>query len=366
MLVVDDSVVMRQLLVRLIGDEPDFEVAGIAADGRTALAKVESCAPGIVTLDVEMPGMGGLDVLSAICHLHPGLPVVMLSSATQTGAVQTVEALSRGAVGCCPKPTGATGAAATLEILRGQLLPLLRSLGRPGPAPRSTPVGVPRVTGMLQTAPLPPRRPAPRLVLIGSSTGGPHALHQILPRLPATLPVPVVVVQHMPALFTAPLANRLNETCALAVREAVDGEPLMNGTVYLAPGGRHLKLVPTPSGIRIRLDDGPPENSCRPAVDVLFRSAAPLFGPAVLGVILTGMGQDGLLGATELDRAGVELLVQDQASSVVWGMPGAIVRSGLPHSIVPLAGLAEAIADRLRVGCSNLCRPLSKPTSFGG
>jgi len=348
-LVVDDSVVMRQLLVRLIGDEPDFEVAGIAADGRAALAKIESCAPGIVTLDVEMPGMGGLDVLSAICHLHPSLPVVMLSSATQTGAVQTVEALSRGAVGCCSKPAGAAGAAATLEILRGQLLPILRSLGRPGPVLRPAgppqPIGIPRATGM----PPPPRRPAPRLVLIGTSTGGPHALHQILTRLPATLPAPVVIVQHMPALFTAPLANRLNETCALAVREATDGELLTNGTVYLAPGGRHLKLAPSPSGVRIRLDDGPPENSCRPAVDVLFRSAAPLFGSAALGVVLTGMGQDGLLGAAELHGAGVELLVQDQASSVVWGMPGAIVRTGLPHSIVPLADLAKAIADRLRV-----------------
>jgi two-component system chemotaxis response regulator CheB len=152
----------------------------------------------------------------------------------------------------------------------------------------------------------------------------------------------------MPAQFTAPLANRLNELCALSVREAVDGEPLTNGTVYLAPGGRHLKLAQSTSGVLLRLDDGPPENSCRPAVDVLFRSAAPLYGPAALGVILTGMGQDGLLGATELHRVGVELLVQDQASCVVWGMPGAIARSGLPHSIVPLANIAEAITDRLR------------------
>lgn len=340
-LIVDDSVVMRQLLVRLISDEPDLEVAGIAADGRAALAKIESCAPGIVTLDVEMPGMGGLDVLSAICHLHPGLPVVMLSSATQIGAVQTVEALSRGAVGCCPKPAGAGSATATLDVLRTQLLPLLRSLGSPSSTPGST--RLPRPIAVHQPAPH-----TPRIVLIGTSTGGPHALHQILPRLPATLPAPVVIVQHMPAQFTAPLANRLNELCALSVREAVDGEPLTNGTVYLAPGGRHLKLAQATSGVLLRLDDGPPENSCRPAVDVLFRSAAPLYGPAALGVILTGMGQDGLLGATELHRVGVELLVQDQASCVVWGMPGAIARSGLPHSIVPLANIAEAITDRLR------------------
>jgi two-component system chemotaxis response regulator CheB len=267
----------------------------------------------------------------------------MYSTLTERGALVTLDALTLGAVDYATKPTGATDREAAAQQVREQLLPLVKLWGRrrlprrtepPAPAPRPT---------VLPTI----RKPVD-LVAIGVSTGGPDALTALLPRLPGNLPVPVVIVQHMPPVFTAMLAQRLDRRCELTVTEVTDPGPAEPGHVYLAPGGRHLAVQLRGGRLVLELNDDAPENSCRPAVDVLFRSAAAATDGRMLAAVLTGMGQDGLAGAEVVRRAGAEVIVQDEATSVVWSMPGVIARAGLASAVLPLAGVADAIAGRVR------------------
>jgi two-component system chemotaxis response regulator CheB len=272
----------------------------------------------------------------------------MFSTLTERGATATLDALSAGANDYVTKPANVGSVSQSMESVRQQLIPKIKALlGRPitpGPARAAAPVPPPRPAAP-RTG---PAKPAAVLV-IGSSTGGPEALARVIPALPATLPVPVLVVQHMPPVFTRQFAQRLDRLSALRVVEAADGTPLLPGTVHLAPGDYHLVLRGTARGLATALNQAPPENFCRPAVDPLFRSAVEAFDGAVLAVVLTGMGSDGRAGAADIRAAGGHVVVQDQATSVVWGMPGAIATAGLADEILPLDRIAETIVRSIPV-----------------
>jgi two-component system chemotaxis response regulator CheB len=334
-------------------------VAGTLVDGQQAVEQIPELRPDVVVLDVEMPRLDGLETLAALHQSCPGLPVVMYSSLTERGAAVTLEALARGAVDYATKPSATTSREEAEARLRRDLLPLVRLWGRIGRARRlggrasTSGLEVSQPASPPPSAPQPPpasrarRPPRPEVVLVGVSTGGPSALAALLPALPARLGLPVLVVQHMPAIFTRLLAERLDRSAPLRVREALDGEPLEPGTVLIAPGGQHLAVARRDGQVVAACLDDPPEHFCRPAVDVLFRTAAAVYGPGALAVVLTGMGNDGLAGAQAIVRAGGAVLAQDEASSVVWGMPGAVVRAGLAEAVLPLAELAPAVAARV-------------------
>ena len=355
-LVVDDSVVVRRLVARVLEADPAVEVVGSAANGRIALAKIAQLAPDVVTLDIEMPELDGLATLAELRPRWPRLPVIMFSTLTERGAEATLEALSLGASDYVTKPTGLHNPAEAMAAVQAELVPRIKALhGRrllsrmphsPAPTVEVKPA-LPAVKA--------PARPADAridVVAIGVSTGGPNALADLLPALPGTLPVPIVIVQHMPPVFTRMLANRLNGRCALKVIEAEGGELLIPGRVHIAAGGQHLALVRQGTSVVTVATDDPPENSCRPAVDVLFRSVANLYGSGALSVVLTGMGQDGLRGAEAIRVAGGQVLAQDEASSVVWGMPGFVARAGLADAVLPLDALAAEIGRRVAAGRS--------------
>ena len=356
-LVVDDSVVVRRLVTRVLEGDPDIEVVGAAANGRIALAKIAQLEPDVVTLDIEMPELDGLATLAELRPRWPRLPVIMFSTLTERGAEATLEALSLGASDYVTKPTGLHNPAEAMAAVQAELVPRIKALhGRRllSRMPRS-----PAPTAEAPSPPAPavkaPVRPVDAridVVAIGVSTGGPNALAELLPALPGTLPVPIVIVQHMPPVFTRMLANRLNGRCDLKVIEAEGGELLIPGRVHIAAGGQHLALVRQGTSVVTVATDDPPENSCRPAVDVLFRSVAALYGPSVLSVVLTGMGQDGLRGAEAIRVAGGQVLAQDEASSVVWGMPGFVARAGLADAVLPLDAIAAEISRRVAVGRS--------------
>ena len=346
-LVVDDAVVMRRLLSKVLEEDDEITVV-TAANGRIGLAKLVQNSPDAVVLDIEMPELDGLGTLRELRKTHPNLPVIMFSTLTERGASATLEAMSLGASDYVTKPANVGSVNESMERVRAELIPKLRALcGRRRPDP--TIATAPRPTA--PPRPAPARPTAPRqpvdIVAIGSSTGGPNALHEVIAALPGTLQVPVVITQHMPPVFTRLLAERLDATCALEVREAAGGEVLRPGTVWIAPGDRHLVVRRSGSEVELALDDGPPENSCRPSVDVMFRSVARAFGGRSLAVVLTGMGADGQRGAEVLREAGTEIVAQDEATSVVWGMPGSVVRAGLADEIVPLDGVAELITKRV-------------------
>ncbi len=354
-LVVDDAVVVRKLVTDVLAADPDIEVAGIAANGRIALQKIAQLAPDIVTLDIEMPEMDGLETIREIRKTWPKLPVIMFSTLTERGATATLEALSRGASDYVTKPANVGSVLAAQRQVRDDLIPKIKAfcegvvqtprepLQRVAPVVRNTPLYVPAVnTG-------PPRLPV-GLLVIGSSTGGPNALAAIIPQLVAEFPVPVVIVQHMPPVFTRLLAERLMATSKLKVYEATDGARPVPGTVFIAQGNHHLVFKREDNVLSLHLTQDAPEHSCRPAVDVTFRSAAALFGSRVLGVMLTGMGQDGVIGSAAIREAGGQVVVQDEATSVVWGMPGNVARAGLANAIVPLDGIVSEIAQRVDAG----------------
>jgi two-component system chemotaxis response regulator CheB len=304
-----------------------------------------------------MPELDGLDTLPLLRKDYPKLPVIMFSTLTERGAVATLDALARGATDYVGKPANVGSVAAAMEAVRAQLVPRIKALCPFNPASsgpsRPTPL-VPR-TGPPQPVNRLPRRF--ELVLIGASTGGPQAVAAVVGSLPATFPTPIVVVQHMPPVFTRHLAQRLNQQSALEVREARGGEMLRAGQVLIAPGDFHLEVVRRGTGLQAQLQQGPPENSCRPAVDVLFRSAASALGAGCLGVVLTGMGQDGMRGAEHIVHAGGLVLAQDEASSVVWGMPRAVAEAGLAGQILPLSSISSellrhvAVARRAALTC---------------
>ncbi|WP_436698131.1 protein-glutamate methylesterase/protein-glutamine glutaminase [Nocardioides sp. BYT-33-1] len=341
-LVVDDSALVRRLVTTALRQASDIEVAGVAADGLEAVRMVDELRPDVVTLDIEMPHLDGLGALSRIRERHARLPVIMFSTLTERGAAATLDALSRGASDYVTKPSNTGQIADGIAAIRDQLVPRVRALAglrklTPGP---SVPVVRRERTG--------PAPAAVSAVVIGCSTGGPDALARLLPALPPDLGVPVLVVQHMPPVFTSLLAQRLDRLAALSVREAADGDPVRAGEVLIAPGDHHLRLRRSALGVRAGLDQGPQENFCRPAVDVLFRSAAEAYGAGALAVVLTGMGQDGLAGARELAGTGARIVVQDEDSSVVWGMPGAVAGAGLADDVLSLEHLAGRITATVR------------------
>jgi two-component system chemotaxis response regulator CheB len=352
-LIVDDAVVMRRLVSSVLEQDPDLEVAGVAANGRLALAKIPQCNPDVVTLDVEMPEMDGLETVSHIRKLYPKLPIIMFSTLTRRGAAQTLDALARGATDYVAKPANVGSVSDAIERLREELIPKIKAHCRSAAAVLSE--SQPALAALRRLPPL-AASALTRLrtgnygpaLAIGTSTGGPNALNLLIPALPADLGVPVLIVQHMPPVFTAMLAERLNSCSAIRVHEAAHGQRIEAGHAYIAPGGKHLEVASSKGDVVAQLHEGAPENSCRPAVDVLFRSVAAVYGAGSLAVVLTGMGQDGLRGSEALREAGGRVLVQDQKSSVVWGMPGSVARAGLADEIVELENMARAIRADLK------------------
>ena len=325
MLLVDDAVVVRKALSTAIGQDPALEVAATAVNGRVGLAKFQSSQPDIVLLDIEMPEMDGLETVRELRKIDRRVPIIMFSSLTERGAAVTLEALALGATDYVTKPSNIDGAA-TLEAITRELIPKIRALCHlPGERVSSEP----RATAAPRLFPPVPRLVLPvQIVVIGVSTGGPDALARLLPSLPAQFPVPLLIAQHMPAIFTTMLASRLASKSALPVRECSSGEPLQPGCAVIAPGDFHMVLQRGEGEPRLVTHQGPRENFCRPSVDVLFRSVAAIYGGRTLAVILTGMGQDGLKGCEMLRTQGARIYVQDEDSSVVWGMPGFVAKAG--------------------------------------
>ena len=379
-LVVDDSVVIRRLLSDVLAEDDRIEVVGTAANGKVALAKVPQVNPDLITLDVEMPVMDGLTTLRELRTLHPRLPVIMFSTLTERGAQVTLDALEAGASDYVAKPANVGSVTASMAAVRAQLVPKVVALcSRVAPAPPPTttrpatagtgsagPAGAVGPIGGRPPAPRPARPRKVEVLAIGASTGGPDALSTVLAALPATLPVPVVVVQHMPPVFTRQFADRLDSRCALRVSEAAPQTRLTPGHVLIAPGDYHLRVRAAAGSVTAHLDQGTPENYCRPAVDVLFRSVVEVYGGNVLGVVLTGMGADGARASAQIVEAGGEVIVQDQATSVVWGMPGAVAAAGLASAQLPLPQVAPAIVSRLAVGRSSTSTPSARPTLLQG
>lgn len=349
-LVVDDSATIRSLLTTTLGADPDLRVVGTAIHGRMAVEMVAASPPDIVLLDVEMPVLDGLGALREIRRLQPKLPVLMFSSLTERGAKATLDALLAGANDYAAKPAGLEAGEVTARI-RTEVIAKIKALVPRGGGFHEESVAA--VAGSPATAvprrfAAPSRREPVQGVVIGVSTGGPTALAEVLPAFAAGARVPVLIVQHMPAFFTAQLAERLTKLSGATVREAQDGAPLRPGDILLAPGGRHLAVAGDGRAARVRLTDEAPENSCRPAADVLFRTAAKVWGAGTLGVVLTGMGRDGLAGSRAIVAAGGEVIAQDEFTSVVWGMPGEVVRAGLADAVLPLAQIGVDVALRLR------------------
>lgn len=344
--IVDDSAVIRRLLGEVLSSEPGIEVAGTAGNGAVALSQVANIKPDLITLDVDMPVMDGLETVAELRKLYPRLPVIMFSRLTERGATATLDALARGASDYVSKPSGAGSLDLARERVRAELVPKIRVLcarGRAVPQPRPAVAVAPSQQARID------------IVAIGSSTGGPNALVELIPGIPESFPVPIVIVQHMPPLFTRLMAERMRSQANLAVREGEDGARVEGGQVWIAPGGHHMAVVRKGPHALLALTEDPPENSCRPAVDVLFRSVAQAFGAHVLAVVLTGMGSDGTRGAKTIRDAGGEVFIQDQASSVVWGMPGSVAAAGLANNICPLDRMAAEITGRvmLRRGSRN-------------
>jgi len=363
-MIVDDSLVVRRLVEDSLHEVPGIAVVGTAANGKIALAKLDELQPDVVTLDVEMPELDGLATLKRLKRQRPKTHVIMFSSLTGPSAASTLEALASGASDYVQKPTGTGGMNATRERIRGELVPKIRALCTaagggvvsPGPGLRPLLASPPRMmSGLIPrsvTVPLPilaaPVTPS-GMVVIGVSTGGPAALHALLSELPANLGAPVLIVQHMPAAFSGLLAKRLAGVSRVPVLEAVHGTVIAPGKVWLAPGDHHLAIARRGAQLVLEISQGPPEHSCRPSVDVLFRSVAAEVGARCVAVVLTGMGQDGLDGCKQIHAAGGTVLVQDAASSVVWGMPGAVARAGLADRVVPLAEMPAAITHAVSI-----------------
>jgi two-component system chemotaxis response regulator CheB len=349
-LVVDDSAVMRKLLSALLSRDPEVEVVATALDGAVALRKVAQLRPDVVTLDLEMPGMDGIDVLREIMRRSP-VPVVVVSAHTQRGAAASVTAMALGAVDVVAKPRHSAGAG--LEAMAVELLAKLKAVaGRKWRRPPA--MSSPR------RSPGPASGLARQVVAIGVSTGGPAALSYLLPRLPADLKAAVVVVQHMPeGGFTEMLARRLSQGCGLDVREARDGDALRDGQVLVAPGGRHLRVRRRPQGALALVGGGEPVSGHRPSADVLFHSVAEEFGPRGMGVLLTGMGEDGAAGLQEIRAAFGRTLAQDEESSVVFGMPRAAIARGAVEQILSLEKIPDAIVSAV----DGWARAADRPTA---
>jgi two-component system, chemotaxis family, protein-glutamate methylesterase/glutaminase len=362
--VVDDSVVFRRVVSEALERIPGVQVVATASNGRQAVQRVLELKPDLVSLDIEMPELDGLQVLEALRDARCDAGVIVLSGLTARASSLTVKALERGAFDFITKPAADSieqSRELVLEALRPrvnafarrrEIQALLRKPGTPAPAPKP-PELKPQPT---PPAPEPAARAMPGrkpdMVLIGVSTGGPKALAQLLPGIPQNLGVPILIVQHMPPMFTASLAESLAPKCRIRVREARAGETLEANTAYIAPGGRQMRIVKGEGPGVIQVTDDPPENNCRPAVDYLFRSVANHCPGRAMAVILTGMGSDGVLGLRLLKRHGCHVIAQDEASCVVYGMPRAAVEAGVVDTVLPLDQIAVRIAAQVRGGLS--------------
>lgn len=367
-MLIDDSAVVRGLLTRSLESNPDIRIVGSCPNGEAGVNMVTRAEPDVIILDVEMPIMDGLTALPKLLALRPQARVVMCSSLTEKGAAITMKAMQLGAVECIAKPSSNSVPGAGSEFQR-QLVEIVRGLGaaarrtRPtaipaqpaspaAPAPaRTTGSGDPLIAAIqkgpksfsLRNNPL-DYKGKPALIAIGSSTGGPQALFEVMKSLKG-LDVPMILTQHMPATFTKILAQHIEQQSGIPSCEGAEGMRLEKGRLYVAPGGLHMELAEKDGGAIIHLSDAPPENFCKPAVDPMMRSAVKIYGRKVLGVILTGMGQDGLVGGRALTEAGGRLVAQDEASSVVWGMPGAVAMAGLCSAVLPLKDLGPWVRN---------------------
>lgn len=361
-LIVDDSIVYRKLLESTIGKFPQVEVMGKASDGELALKKMELEQPDLVLLDVFMPGMNGLEVLKVVRKKYPEVSVVVISGMTKEYANLTVESLENGALDFLEKPQEESFEA-NQGVLERELKRILRLMDMRNtnagniknvPEKESTPTGR---TGNPFNISNGTARPF-NLIAIGSSTGGPQALAQLIPSLPADVGCPVVLVQHMPAMFTASLASNLARKSKITVREGIQGQVLNNNEVVIAPGGKHMKVVmdPETGGFKVKLTDEEPVNSCRPAVDVLFKSIAQIPKINVMSIILTGMGEDGAAGVAELKKNGAYSIAEAESSCVVYGMPKKIVDDGLADAVIPIHRIAHKINSLMKGGpCRTHC-----------
>jgi two-component system, chemotaxis family, protein-glutamate methylesterase/glutaminase len=350
-LVVDDSAFMRFAVTRYLEADPEIAVVGSARDGLDALTKIPALRPDVVTLDVEMPRLDGLATLKRIMAECP-LPVVMLSSLTQRGARTTVQALMRGAVDFVTKPAVSGDIESVMEELIGKV-----KMAANGCSVESQRPVIPFEPAVVEST-TSPDKPGPRpfhlgdpVLVIGASTGGPRAVHRVLSDLAGDLPAAVVVVQHMPAGFTRSLAQRLNETCAISVQEAVPGDRLARGLVLLAPGDYHLRFE---GRHQVVLDQGPRRHHVRPAVDVAMESAAKQHGATVVGAILTGMGCDGTAGCRSIKEAGGRIVAEDESTSVVFGMPRSVIEAGLADHVAPLPNIGALLTNLVTNGRSGL------------
>jgi two-component system chemotaxis response regulator CheB len=349
-LIVDDAVVIRKALSDALSRDPDLEVVGTASNGRLALGKLQTLRPDVILLDIEMPEMNGLETIPEIRKLLPFIPIIMFSTLTERGAEATLDALALGATDYVTKPSN-TDLGQMSEGINSELIPKIRSLCHISGSVRTPLAGASTPARKeqhveIRTRPLSPLTVLPGIIAIGVSTGGPDALAKLLPALPAGFPLPVVVAQHMPPIFTTLLAKRLATKCSMPVLECQPGALLEPGCIWIAPGDYHMVVKEEGGLIRLHTHQGPRENFCRPSVDVLFRSVAEVFGAKSLGVILTGMGQDGLKGCEALCEQDANVIVQDEATSVVWGMPGFVARAGLAEKILPLDRIASEIIRR--------------------
>jgi two-component system chemotaxis response regulator CheB len=349
-MVVDDSALYRQLIRNVLRDVPGVEVVGMAQSGQEVLDQIDRLAPDLLTLDVRMPGMDGIDVLRELKKRRSPTRAIMVSSLTANGAQVTMDALLEGAFDFILKP-GLPDATANRQALLDALSEKIRIFrgSQAGRAIRRATLPAPRLS--TPPKPSPPRTTAVcDAVAIGTSTGGPMALREVLSRLPGDFPVPVLIVQHMPAQYTHSLAQRLNENSPLEVVEACDGMTLEPGWAFLAPGGRHMKVVQRGARNKIQLTDDPPENSCRPSVDYLFRSAAEVFGGRVVAAVMTGMGRDGTEGCRTLKARGAYVIAQHPEGCVVYGMPKAVIEEELADRVVPLHEMAAALVHLVGTG----------------
>ncbi|MFN8573769.1 MAG: chemotaxis response regulator protein-glutamate methylesterase [Gemmatimonadaceae bacterium] len=361
-LIVDDSAVIRGTLGKIIDAEEDLQVATTAPNGRMALDALRHTPVDVVLLDIEMPEMDGLTALPQILAQHPDIRVVMASSLTQSGAAITMQALSLGATDYIAKPAAKLGTAA-LSSAQKEIVSKIRAIGRAGRAQKgkaapsasrpATALGArPLVSVSTALAGAVGSELTPRIIAIAASTGGPNALADVLSGLPADFPLPIVITQHMPPLFTGLLAQRLARDAKRPAVEAIDGMEMRPGVTYVAPGDYHM-LVQTHEGKPyLRLTQTAPENHCRPAADPMLRSVAAVYGASALTVVLTGMGEDGKRGCEEIRQRGGRVIAQDEATSVVWGMPGAVATAGLAHYVLPLPEIAHKIASLCLVTAS--------------
>jgi len=342
-LVVDDSSFVRRVLTSALEDSPAALRCTGAGNGRIALSRIESFGPDIIILDINMPEMDGLRTLEELSKHHPSIPVIMFSVLTERGADATLQALFRGARDYVTKPRNMSDSAEAIRMIRKELLPRILALA--GKETHGS-------EGTANTRIARKGKTRPEIILIASSTGGPVALAKLLETLPEEPRLPLLIVQHMPKLFTEQLARQLSSRSGIDIREASNGEDIRAGRILLAPGGYHMRLAGRMKSARVVLDDGPPVNSCRPSADVLFSSAHKIFGGKILAVVLTGMGRDGMESCRTIRDSGGEIWAQDRASSVVWGMPGHVVEEGLTSLTGNPGELGAMLAEILREpGC---------------